>query len=140
VRTILVIDDDPELRAVLSLVLSTSGFRVMTAADGEEGLQRMAADLPGLVLCDLDMPSVDGIAVASAMERDPRLNAVPLVIMSALSMERAAPVTSAVAMLAKPFLSKTLLALVHRFMAADRASSTEEPARGSGRMVGEPSY
>ncbi len=131
-RTILVIDDDPELRDVLSLVLSASGFRVTMAADGEEGLQRMAADLPGLVLCDIDMPCVDGIGVAGAMERDPRLRAIPLVLMSGLPMGRAAPVKSAVAVLAKPFLSTTLLALVQQFVATDRAASTGQSTAAVG--------
>jgi CheY-like chemotaxis protein len=140
VQTVLVIDDDPDLRAVLSLLLSASGYRVTTAADGEEGLQQMVADRPGLVLCDLDMPRIDGSAVASAMERDPRLRAIPLVIMSGMPVGRAAPVPGAVAMLPKPFLSKTLLAMVQRLTSADRIPRAFGAPRGSGRATGEPRH
>ena len=78
---ILIVDDDPGILKVLSLRLSASGYRIDTANSGAEALQRIKAKTPDLVLSDLRMDGMDGMALFSAIqEYDP---ALPVVIVTA---------------------------------------------------------
>ncbi len=60
-RTILLVDDEEDIRDVLEIYLSDYGYRVLTAADGAEALKAFEAERPGLVLSDIKMPGMDGI-------------------------------------------------------------------------------
>ncbi len=60
---LLVIDDDEPIRKVLSVTLQDAGYQVLTAEDGETGLKIFADQQPEIILCDLRMPGMDGIAV-----------------------------------------------------------------------------
>ena len=82
---ILVIEDDADIREVLSLLLSMEGFDVSVAEDGLIGLEylRSAATLPDLVLLDLVMPFMDGYEFRREQKRDPRLSRIPVIIMTA---------------------------------------------------------
>ena len=80
----LVVDDDPRVVRLLSRLLRSVGrYEVVRAFDGREALNLMSADPPDLVLLDLAMPNLDGQGVIEHMERDPRLAAIPVVIVSA---------------------------------------------------------
>jgi CheY-like chemotaxis protein len=83
-RTILVVDDELGLADVLAATLSDVGYVVHTAANGAQGLRHMAAEPPDLVILDYTMPVLDGPAVLDAMRTDPRLAAVPVVLVSAM--------------------------------------------------------
>jgi two-component system NtrC family response regulator len=85
---ILLIDDDKNLRAVLAFALKEKGFSVATAAEGAEGLDRIAADPPDVILCDLKMPGMDGLAFLKAL-RDRGDNTSVLVITAFGSIESA---------------------------------------------------
>lgn len=61
--TILVIDDDPDIRGDLQMLLEDQGYRVITANDGHSGLQRALADRPDLIICDMMMPKSSGFIV-----------------------------------------------------------------------------
>lgn len=78
---ILIVDDDPGILKVLSLRLSASGFRINTANSGVEALQRIKSELPDLVLSDLRMDGMDGMALFSAIQDDHP--ALPVVIITA---------------------------------------------------------
>jgi CheY-like chemotaxis protein len=83
VRRILVVDDEPALRAVVADVLREEGYAVLTAADGRAGLAVVAAEAPDLVLMDVMMPGMDGRAAYRAMRAHPNGRAVPIVLSSA---------------------------------------------------------
>ena len=68
---ILVVDDDPDFREILSLKLSSSGFRVETAVNGEEGVNKTKALKPNLVLMDVKMPVLDGAGALLKLREDP---------------------------------------------------------------------
>ena len=68
-KTILIIDDDKDLRTLLAKALSASGYAVATAEDGQQGLTQFAALLPDLVLTDLCMPVKEGIEVITELHR-----------------------------------------------------------------------
>src|SRR5439155_4816523 len=66
---ILIIEDELPMRTVLKDCLASEGYRVLTAADGQSGLQRALAEKPDLVLLDIMMPHVDGYAVCAELRR-----------------------------------------------------------------------
>jgi CheY-like chemotaxis protein len=113
VRTILVVDDEYGIVEVLVLALEDQGYRVLSAADGQEGLERLAEARPDLVMLDFMMPRMDGPAMAQAMRADPALRDVPIVMMSAVGE---APIrerfTDYTAFLRKPFRIQAALDLV----------------------------
>ena len=80
---ILIIDDDQHVCRFVSEALRRQGHVVTTAPDGDAGLRAAAEVTPDLILCDLDMPGVDGQGVVSALRRDRRLGEIPLIFLSA---------------------------------------------------------
>jgi adenylate cyclase len=82
--SVLVVDDDRVNRKLLARTLVTLGHRVAMAASGREALDHMLADEPDIVLLDVVMPGMDGIAVLERIKRDPALRAVPVIMVSAL--------------------------------------------------------
>ena len=69
-QTILVVDDDPQIRDVLGLALERAGFRTVMARDGVEGLQLAKAELPSLAVLDIGLPEMDGLELCKAIRRD----------------------------------------------------------------------
>lgn len=70
-QTVLIVDDDPSIRAMLGFVLDDEGFTVVEAADGAEAIERLGADAPDAMVLDLMMPRIDGHAVLrTRRERD----------------------------------------------------------------------
>lgn len=84
---ILVVDDHPDLREVLALILEHHGFRVMLAADGREALKRAEECRPDLVLMDLMMPRMDGYQATAALNHNGE-HPVPVVAITASRVER----------------------------------------------------
>jgi DNA-binding response OmpR family regulator len=82
-RTILVVDDDPVIQKLLAVNFEMEGYRVVTAGDGVEGLERVASDHPDLVLLDVMMPRMDGLEVARRLKSDPVTAAIPILLLSA---------------------------------------------------------
>jgi signal transduction histidine kinase/DNA-binding response OmpR family regulator len=80
---VLVIDDDPLVLELIGSVLAGEGHEVITAAGGEEGIEKALSDPPALVLLDLLMPEVDGFAVVERLRAEPATARVPIVILTA---------------------------------------------------------
>ena len=78
---ILIIEDERPMRAALADALEGEGYRVLTAADGEEGLARALSETPDLILLDLMMPRLDGYALCAELRQ--RANTVPILILTA---------------------------------------------------------
>jgi adenylate cyclase len=85
---ILAVDDMPENLEILRVRLEANGYEVMTAADGEEGLEAVRSLLPDLILLDIMMPKRDGISVVRELKADPVLRAIPVVLITAKSDTR----------------------------------------------------
>jgi CheY-like chemotaxis protein len=115
VKSVLVVDDEPVLRAVVRDVLEEEGYAVVEAADGREVLALVARDRPDLVLMDVMMPGSDGREAYRALRERPDLPAVPVVMMSAAVHPRGLDPTIA-AFLPKPFALDHLLATVVRLI------------------------
>lgn len=82
---ILIIDDDPDLLDVLALAMRDAGHEPISARDGVEGLARIADSQPALVICDVNMPRLDGFALCRKL-RD-QGNAVPLIMLTSRDSE-----------------------------------------------------
>ena len=104
--TILVVDDAPEILALVETRLRRRGFDVMTAADGEAALIAARARPPDLVVLDIMMPKRNGWEVARALKRDPATQATKIVVLTAIGEqvnEITSPLYGADAYLDKPF-------------------------------------
>ena len=82
-ENVLVIDDSPTIRKVVQLVLTKAGFGVVTAQDGETGLDEARRANPDLILLDFVMPRMNGYQFCREMAADSSLKDIPVVLMSA---------------------------------------------------------
>ena len=83
---ILLVDDDPDILEAMSVVLTTNGYTVVTARDGQEGLVKLRSEKPDLMILDLMMPRMDGFAVCEEL-LDPRwakLSNIPIIILTSV--------------------------------------------------------
>lgn len=113
--TVLVVDDQPELRLLIKLTFSGTGFTVREAADGESALAACAAEVPDVVLLDVMMPGIDGYGVCRRLKSEPRFRNTLVVLMTAgdQATERArAREAGADLYVPKPFSPAELLQLV----------------------------
>jgi DNA-binding response OmpR family regulator len=104
--TILVVDDTPEILALVETRLRRRGFEVQTAADGEAALAAARARPPDLVVLDIMMPKRNGWEVARALKRDPATQATKIVVLTAIGEQInqiTSPLYGADAYLDKPF-------------------------------------
>jgi len=81
--TILIIEDEDDIRTFASRVLELEGYRVLQASDGDEGLRLARGNQVALVLLDLRLPGRDGWAVLSQMKSDPELSSISVVVFTA---------------------------------------------------------
>jgi DNA-binding response OmpR family regulator len=126
-RSVLVVEDDPDLLALMEMVLVDAGRTVRTAAEGRAALARVAEEMPGLILLDMRMPGMNGWEFAREF-RARHGRATPIVVVTAAeNARRRAQEIGAEAWLAKPFDLDEVLAIVSRFL--DRPAP-ERPASG----------
>jgi DNA-binding response OmpR family regulator len=81
--TILIADDDPVIQKLLAVNFEMEGYRVVTASDGAEALERIGSDHPDLAVLDVMMPRVDGLDVVRALRADPTTRTMPIILLSA---------------------------------------------------------
>ena len=86
---ILIVDDDPDILDALTMILEAKGYQVVTAREGAEGLANLKAEEPDLLILDLLMPKMDGIAVCKELQ-DPRWSKfkdIPILILTSVREE-----------------------------------------------------
>jgi signal transduction histidine kinase len=117
-RTLLVVEDDADIRDALDGLLSTEGFRVTGCSNGREALDWLrASPKPDLILLDLMMPVMDGWQFRVAQKEDPELATIPVLAFSADSTAKAAAI-DAEAYLKKPVDYDTLVDTIDRLLVA----------------------
>lgn len=120
-RTVLVIEDEAPLRANLVRILSAEGYRVVTAADGDEGIAKVLEARPDLVICDILMPKLDGYGVLAALRARPETAGLPFIFLTASAdkddLARGLQ-SGANEYVTKPFKIADLLAAVRRRLPA----------------------
>lgn len=120
-RKILSIEDTASFRLLIRLALEFEGFEVLEALDGQSGLAMANNVRPDLILLDLKLPDLDGLAVCQQLKADPELRLIPVVVLSASDdseeigncME-----AGATGYLLKPFRPKYLIDMVRQKLAS----------------------
>lgn len=119
-KTILVVDDDPEILSMLQLRLEHRGFKVLTASDGKEALSQAKRSRPALMILDVMMPSKNGWEVARALKQDPVTEGIKILMLTAIGAqvnEMTSPLYGADAHLDKPFNFNELDRTLERLLA-----------------------
>lgn len=117
---VLIVDDDANLRLLARAALTRGGYSVLEAGDGDEGLQSIAESKPDLVVLDLNMPRMDGIAVLNRLRSDPETVRLPVLILTGHGDEhsmRAGFAAGATDYLNKPFTIPQLTSRVRACLA-----------------------
>ena len=119
---ILIIDDNVDHVRMTSRVLTRKGFLVLTAADGETGLDLAISDCPDVILLDLGLPDVDGQTLVGWLRREPNLMGVPIVAVTAWPDDVAAQMVAAYGFdgyISKPIQFALLADQVSAYLSSD---------------------
>ena len=82
-RKILVVDDDLDILRLVTFSLEKSGYEVLTAVNGKEGLEKATNDRPDIILLDLMMPFMDGAEMLERLKETPDMKDVPVIVLTA---------------------------------------------------------
>ena len=117
-KTILVIDDEEEVLAVIRKRLETQGYKVATAPTAKEGLKKVSEVKPALILLDIMMPEIDGLEVLRLLKSKNDTTSIPVVMLTAKSESKVifeAEDAGAVDYIIKPYDNKELLDIVAKY-------------------------
>ena len=133
-KTILIIEDEPQIRRNIATLLELEGYRILEATNGIQGIEVARQGAPDLILCDITMPDMDGFAVIHVIRSIPALNAVPFIFLTAHSHPsevRAGMNLGADDYLSKPFTAPHLLGAIesrmHRVKCLLHAAQASQP-------------
>jgi len=120
VPLVLVVDDSITVRRVTQRLLVREGYRVSLAADGLQALERLAEELPAVVLSDIEMPRMDGFDLARNIRADARLAHLPIVMITSRIAEKHREHAKELGVnhyLGKPYSEEELMSLVKHYCA-----------------------
>lgn len=126
-RCILLIEDNEQNRYLLTFLLEQHGFRVLAVADGPRGIEAARAHLPDLILLDIQLPTMDGYAVARALRQHEALQATPIVAVTSYAMpgdREKALEAGCVGYVEKPIDPDTFVAEMERVLDAPRGRAS----------------
>lgn len=115
-KTILIVDDEFSIVETLGEILAWEGYGVITAPNGQAGLELARAQRPALILLDYMMPVVDGLQMLRALRADAGCDGVPVIMMTAAPMGIPADDRRWDALLLKPFEASQLVRAVQRLI------------------------
>jgi len=119
--TVLVIDDEDDIRLITEMGLRASGLDVIVAAGGSEGLALARAHVPDLIVLDVMMPEMDGYATLDALRADPATSRIPVMMLTGKSItsdDEALRGRGVVDFVAKPFIPRKLVERVRAALGA----------------------
>ncbi len=120
-KRVLLVDDEEDLVAALSVRLEASGFEVLVAKDGLEALKRSRTDNPDLIVLDLMLPKMDGYKVARLLKFDKRYSHIPILILTARGEDSDREMSRKVGAddyMVKPFASTELISRLRKLLEA----------------------
>src|SRR3954465_13389276 len=128
---VLLVDDDPDLLKLITLRLSSAGYTVHTAGSGETALSTLAIPRPNVVVTDLRMPGIDGMALFESIHRShPTLPVIILTAHGTIPDAVNATERGVFGFLTKPFDSQTLLAKVAEAAKLSGSATSEQSVTG----------
>lgn len=139
-RSVVVVEDDEQIRSLVEKVLTAEGYRVVATGDPREALELVRREKPDLVLCDIAMPEMDGYAVLKALQSDPGTAGYPVVFITAhqeFSERVRAFRYGVVDYLTKPFNRSILVRKIERILEglAVRGTPAAQPAAPAGELL-----
>ena len=119
-KTILIVDDSSALRRTLALSLEQQGYRVLQGRDGAEGLQQLRDNLQtDLVICDLEMPNVNGFEFLTARRQEPQLTKIPVIMLTSRTSDKHRALASslgAAGFFSKPYVEQQFLSRIQQYL------------------------
>jgi chemosensory pili system protein ChpA (sensor histidine kinase/response regulator) len=118
---VLVVDDSLTVRRVTQRLLVREGYRVVTAKDGLDALERLAEERPAVLLSDIEMPRMDGFDLVRNVRADPRLRGLPVVMITSRIAQKHRDYAVELGVdhyLGKPYSEEELLSLVAGYVGA----------------------
>ncbi|TVQ52507.1 MAG: response regulator [Phycisphaerales bacterium] len=120
---ILVVDDEAHIVQVVSLKLRNAGFEVLTAVDGEEGLEIATRELPDLIITDFQMPYMTGLELCHALAKSPETSEIPILMLTARGYaldEEDLAKGNIKDVLSKPFSPRLIVQQVHELLSGEK--------------------
>lgn len=118
-KRILLVDDERDLVTTVTFRLEASGYEVIPAYDGQEGLEKAKKEKPDLIILDLMLPKMDGYKVCGLLKADARYNKIPIIMFTARAQETDIEMgkeTGAEAYITKPFEPQVLLSKIEELL------------------------
>ena len=126
-KRILVVEDQEDNRRIVRDLLSSVGYELIEAHDGEAGIQLAKEHRPDLILMDIQLPRIDGYEATRQIKADPALRDIPIIVVTSYALsgdDKKAAAAGADAYVAKPFSPRQLLAKIQQFL-----TPTDRPAQ-----------
>jgi len=120
-KTIMIIDDSTSLRQVVNIALSEAGYEILEACDGQDALAKLKGQKVHLMICDVNMPNMDGITFLKAVRVLPEYRFTPIIMLTTEAGEdkkREGQAAGARAWVVKPFKPEQLLGAVAKLVLA----------------------
>lgn len=114
-KRILIVDDEAQLVEMVKMRLESAGYEIITAHDGQEGLEKAKKNKPDLMILDLMLPKMDGYKVCGLLKSDARYSKIPVIMFTARAQEEAEGLgkcLGAEEYVTKPFDPKLLLSKI----------------------------
>jgi CheY-like chemotaxis protein len=133
-ESILVVDDNADNRDLTQILLECEGFEVRMAEDAAQALSILETFRPKLILMDVQLPEMDGLALTRRLRRDPLLQGVIIVALSAYAMEpdkQNARAAGCDGYITKPINTRSFVGTVRQYMDLPRTDESTQPADSS---------
>ncbi len=118
-KRILVVEDQQDNRQILFDLLTSVGYEIISAEDGEAGVAAAAAERPDLILMDIQLPILDGYEATRRIKADPALRAIPIIVVTSYALsgdETKARAAGCDAYVTKPYSPRALLAKIREYV------------------------
>jgi two-component system cell cycle response regulator DivK len=118
-RRILVVEDQPDNRRIMRDLLTSVGYEMIEAVDGEAGVRLAREQRPELILMDIQLPGLDGYEATRRIKAEPELQAIPIIVVTSYALsgdDAKAEAAGADDYVAKPFSPRQLLALIRKHL------------------------
>ena len=118
-KRILVVEDQEDNLQILRDLLTSAGFEIIEAKDGEQGVRAAMAERPDLILMDIQLPLLDGYEATRRIKADPALRAIPIIVVTSYALsgdEVEARKAGADAYVPKPYSPRQLLAKIKEYL------------------------
>jgi two-component system, cell cycle response regulator DivK len=118
-KRILVVEDQEDNRQIIRDLLTSAGYQLVEAVDGEEGVRLAESERPDLILMDIQLPVLDGHEATRRIKQNPELRHIPIIVVTSYALsgdDRKAMAAGSDGYMAKPFSPRQLLATIRKFL------------------------